>query len=134
MGFRVGLRVWARVRVRARCLRLRGPRVVLLEARGAAEILVGLLALRVYARARGVPDALDARRTRGLRHLHGGRVGGCRVRVRVSVSVSVSVRVRVRVRPRRRGLGLGLRLARAAMAGLGARTLKEIMVELKGQG
>ena len=124
--------MWARVRVRARCLRLRGPRVVLLEARGAAKVLVGLLALRVYARARGVPDALDARRTRGLRHLHGGRVGGCRVRVRVSVSVSV--RVRVRVRPRRRGLGLGLRLARAARAGLGARTLKEIMVELKGQG
>ena len=58
----MGLRVWARVRVRARCLRLRGPRVVLLEARGAAKVLVGLLALRVYARARGVPDALDARR------------------------------------------------------------------------
>ena len=94
VGFRVGLRVCARVRVRARCLRLRGPRVVLLEAGGAAEVLVGLLALRVYARARGVPDALDARRTRGLRHLHGGWVGGV-------------------------GLGLGLALGLALGLGLG---------------
>ena len=124
----MGLRVWARVRVRARCLRLRGPRVILLEARGAAEVLVGLLALRVYARARGVPDALDARRTRGLRHLHGGRVGGCRVRVRVSVSVSVRVRVRVRVSVRVRvrvrvsyHLGAGLVLGTVDVKALVAR-------------
>eukprot|EP00964_Phaeocystis_antarctica_P082131 scaffold51468_cov56-Phaeocystis_antarctica.AAC.3 len=61
-------------------LRLRGPRVVLLEARRAAEVLVGLLRLGVYARARRIPDTLDARGTRGLRDLRrewgGGEAGG----------------------------------------------------------
>merc|ERR1719198_166323 len=49
-----------------RVLRLRGPRVVLLEAARALEVLLELLVLGVDARRRGVPEALAAGGARGL--------------------------------------------------------------------
>merc|ERR1719454_1076727 len=52
-----------------RILGLSRPGVVLLEAGGTIQILTQLLALRVDARARRIPEALDSSHARGLGHV-----------------------------------------------------------------